>query len=70
MASGEERKVLKAKPCYEHLGGTLGNRLFKRLIELNWFEPDEDGTRNYRITEIGKENLEKLGVDFCAYRKE
>lgn len=69
MASEKERKVLKAKPCYEHLGGSLGNRLFKRMIELNWFEPDEDGTRNYRITEIGKENLEKLGVDLCDHRK-
>ncbi len=35
------QKILKAKSCYGHLDGTLGNRLFERLLELNWFEQEE-----------------------------
>jgi hypothetical protein len=57
------RRILAAKPCFEHLGGTLGCRIFARLIELGWFEPARDGTRYYRITEAGRQRLEKLGVD-------
>jgi len=62
MENGD-KKVLTAKPCFEHLGGTLGCKLFARLIELGWFEPARDGTRYYVVTETGRENLEKLGVD-------
>jgi hypothetical protein len=32
-----EKKFI-ARRCFGHLGGKLGNRLFKRLIELGWFE--------------------------------
>lgn len=60
---GKEPKMLKGRLCFEHLGGTLGNRLFARLIELGWFEPDEESSKGWHITETGKENLEKLGVD-------
>jgi hypothetical protein len=56
-------KIVMAKQCYEHLGGTLGCRLFRRLVELQWFEPDAENPRHYRITETGRINLEKLGVD-------
>ncbi|MEN6328477.1 MAG: hypothetical protein ABFD18_19990 [Syntrophomonas sp.] len=57
-------KILKAKSCYGHLGGTLGNRLFERLLELNWFEREEDTSTVYRLTETGKEEFTRLGVDF------
>ena len=55
--------ILKAKPCFEHLGGTLGCRLFQRLLELGWFELAADGTRNFALTETWKLEFEKLGVD-------
>ena len=58
--------LLKAKCCYGHLGGTLGNRLFERLVERGWFRPDE-GAKTFSITELGLEELKKLGVD--PYRK-
>jgi DNA-binding PadR family transcriptional regulator len=60
--------MLKAKSCYGHLGGTLGNRLFERLLELHWFEREEDTATVYRLTEIGKEELTRLGVDFMKKR--
>lgn len=57
------KKKLKVKTCYEHLGGALGNRLFKRLIELNWFELDPDDASYYIITAEGEKKLQNLGVD-------
>ena len=58
------QKILKAKSCYGHLGGTLGNRLFERLLELNWFEQEEDTATVYRLTETGKQEFVRLGVDY------
>lgn len=58
--------VLKVKCCYGHLGGTLGNRLFERLVEKGWFRPDEDA-KTFSVTELGLEELKKLGVN--PYRK-
>lgn len=57
-------KILKAKACYGHLGGTLGNRMFERLLELNWFEREENTATVYRLTETGKEEFARLGIDF------
>jgi predicted transcriptional regulator len=57
-------KILKAKSCFGHLGGALGNRLFERLLELNWFEREEDTSTVYRLTEKGQEEFARLGVDF------
>ncbi|MDF2869711.1 MAG: YdfF [Anaerocolumna sp.] len=54
---------LKAKCCYEHLGGTLGNRLFHQLVELGWFEQNVNTPKEYEITELGMQELIKLGVD-------
>lgn len=57
-------KILKAKSCYGHLGGTLGNRLFERLLELGWFEREENTTTVYQLTETGKEEFARLGINF------
>lgn len=56
-------KILKAKACYGHLGGMLGNRLFERLLELNWFERQENTATVYQLTEIGKGEFIRLGVN-------
>ncbi len=62
-----ERKTLKAKVCYGHLGGTLGNRLFESLLLLGWFERDGEKATVYTLTERGKEGLKALGVDICEH---
>ena len=62
-------ELLKAKSCYGHLGGTLGNRLFERLLALRWFEREEGTSTVYRLTEIGIEELTRLGVDFMKRGK-
>lgn len=59
---------LKAKPCYGHLGGTLGNRLFSRMVELGWMERNDD-LEPYSLTELGISEFTRLGVDIYEKRK-
>lgn len=68
MVSKNLRKQLKGRSCYGHLGGTLGNRLFERLIELGWFERDREKVTTYKVTLLGEEKLTELGVDFYEKR--
>lgn len=58
----DDRKKFKARTCYGHLGGKIGNRLFERLVELNWFQPEEGRSTVYVLTEKGHKELAKLGV--------
>jgi hypothetical protein len=64
----ESQKSLVAKSCFGHLGGKLGNQLFKRMIELKWFKPKSGKTNKYgireryEITEKGCRELAKLGI--------
>lgn len=62
------KKMLKAKACYSHLGGTLGNRLFERMLELGWFEREGEKVTVYKLTEEGKQALIRLGVDIYERR--
>ena len=58
-----ENKLLTAKCCFGHLGGTLGNRLFERMLTLGWFEPEEDDPKHFLLMERGIAEMIKLGVD-------
>lgn len=60
--SEKPRKQLKGRSCYGHLGGTLGERLFVRLLELGWFEQDGEIATVYKVTALGEEKLAELGV--------
>lgn len=61
--NNKNKFTLKGRSCYGHLGGELGNRLFERLIELGWFALEEGKATVYEVTEKGREELEKLGVN-------
>ncbi len=62
------KKVLKAKACYGHLGGTLGNRLFERLQELGWFEREKGKATVYLLTRTGEQAFLRLGIDIYEKR--
>lgn len=62
-------RPLKAKTCYGHLGGTLGNRLFERMLELGWFKQEEGKSTVYTLTEIGDKALREFGVDVYEKRE-
>ena len=62
------QKQLKARSCYGHLGGTLGERLFIRLLELGWLEPDEGKSTVYKLTPLGEKQFSELGVNIYEKR--
>lgn len=55
-------KKSKGRKCYGHLGGTLGERLFVRFVEMEWLKLEEGKSTVYEVTEKGYKELEKLGV--------
>ena len=62
-------RILKGRSCYGHLGGTLGNRLFERLLELKWLEQEEGTKTAYRLTPEGVDGFVNLGVDIMKRGK-
>lgn len=48
-----------AAPCYDHLGGRLGERLARRLVELGWVSPEP----NPGVTPSGWTGLAEIGLD-------
>jgi hypothetical protein len=52
----------KAVTCYDHLGGRLGELLFKLLIDKKWLTKDAN-SRSYHITDAGWKCFEELGID-------
>ncbi len=55
-------KKLKARRCYGHLGGELGEILFLKLVELEWIKLEEGKSTVYEITQKGLEGFEKMGI--------
>lgn len=48
-------------PCYDHLGGLLGERLASRLVEMGWLTPEP----NAGVTPLGWSGLSQLGIDLA-----
>ena len=62
--------MITGRKCYDHLGGQLGARIFKRLLEDGWIQLDDGKTTVYTITEKGLMELEKLGIDVRKEKKD
>lgn len=58
----KNRTRRKSVFCYDHLGGRLGELLFKLLIDKEWLTKTPDG-RDYLITDAGWRGLNELGID-------
>jgi len=63
-----ELTPLKARVCYGHLGGTLGERILQRFIELAWLERDGEKATVYTLTEEGRKQLTGLGINIYKGR--
>jgi predicted transcriptional regulator len=59
----EKGKEIKGRKCYDHLGGKLGAILLNNLLEKNWIKLEEDKTTVYIITEKGKKEFKKMGIE-------
>ncbi|AEI40896.1 ArsR/SmtB family transcription factor [Paenibacillus mucilaginosus] len=58
--SDQLRALRQARTCYDHLAGRLGVAVTERLLELGWLEAD--GSRDFALTELGRERFADLGV--------
>jgi len=67
--SEEGKEMLKARLCFGHLGGTLGNRLFDQMVALSWLRASEENPKEYVITPKGEEEFKNLGVDLYKRRR-
>ncbi len=60
-----ERKIVT--PCYDHLGGILGEALFTFLLKEKWVQKGRKD-KDYNITEKGWNELEIFGIDVKKLR--
>ena len=65
-----EKKNLPAKTCFSHIGGTLGNLLLAMFIEKEWIKSSGIEKKHYFITEKGKKEFKKLGLDLSLIKEE
>ena len=62
LRAGTRAQAIRyARTCYDHLAGVLGTELMASLLEREVLEP-EDG--DYRLTDEGRNTLERFGVEF------
>ncbi|MFQ6107808.1 MAG: hypothetical protein ACE5QF_09550 [Thermoplasmata archaeon] len=66
MSKRSERKIVSK--CYGHLGGRLGETLFKFVVQEKWIVKG-DTERDYEITERGWKELDGLGIDVEKLRE-
>jgi len=59
-----------AKPCYEHIGGKLGQLLLEQFVEKGWIAKDNPADQQYYITDKGVEEFTKLGLDLSQIKAE
>jgi DNA-binding PadR family transcriptional regulator len=59
-----------AKVCYEHIGGKLGQLLLEQFVEKGWIAKDSPANKHYYITEKGKEEFTKMGLDLSQIKTE
>jgi len=67
MNSNELKGRKIVTPCYNHLGGILGEALFTFLVKEKWIQKDKNDI-DYNITQKGWEELEIFGIDIEKLR--
>ena len=65
MKSNQIYKRTIVESCYDHIGGILGEALFKYLLKEKWMENIDGG---YNLTDKGWEELEIMGLDVDTLR--
>jgi hypothetical protein len=66
----KQAEVIPAKKCYSHIGGKLGMLLMESFIDKGWLSktnPDDD---HFHITNKGKKEFTKLGIDLSQIKQE
>jgi DNA-binding PadR family transcriptional regulator len=68
MATTDDLKP--AKICYTHLGGKLGTLLMDTFIDKGWIAKNNPKDKHFYITDKGKEEFTKLGLDLSQIKCE
>ncbi|GEM_PF-143340 len=67
MGEKKSQEGKMVSPCYDHLGGKLGEALFQFLIEQEWIKRSSEG-KDYDITEKGWKEFKTFGIDIYKLR--
>jgi predicted transcriptional regulator len=59
-----------AKLCYTHIGGKLGILLLEKFIDKGWLAKDKPTDKHFYITDKGKKEFTKLGIDISQIKTE
>jgi hypothetical protein len=70
FATMKPKDTLPAKTCFSHLGGKLGMLLMESFIEKGWIAKKQITDKHFYITEKGKKEFNKLGVDLTLIKAE
>ena len=70
MEKALNTKQIPAKMCFSHLGGKLGNLLLELFIEKHWISPAKGDSKHFVITEKGKKEFKKMGLDLSLIKEE
>jgi hypothetical protein len=58
-----KENLIPAKMCYSHIGGKLGTLLLESFVDKGWIARETAGEKHFYVTEKGKKEFTKLGVD-------
>lgn len=59
----KKTNVKPAKPCYNHIGGKLGEMLLEMFIDQGWLQKTNPADKYFFITEKGQTEFTRLGLD-------
>jgi hypothetical protein len=66
----KQTEILPAKMCYTHIGGKLGTLLMESFLDKGWLSKNNPGDDHFHITEKGKKEFAKLGIDLSQIKQE
>ena len=56
--------------CYNHIGGKLERLLMETFLDKGWIARDKPSDKQFHITDKGKKEFTKLGVDLSQIKSE
>jgi hypothetical protein len=70
MKKAKQQEYLPAKMCFSHIGGKLGSMLMESFLDNGWIEKSNAAHKHFFITDKGKKEFLKLGVDVTQIEPE
>jgi len=68
MATQNDR--IPAKMYFSHIGGKLGTLVMEAFIDKGWIAKKNPEDKNFYVTEIGKKEFARLGLDLTQIKPE